>query len=285
MWEAGVRHLFGGSLFSRFHERDGTIAGTVRPQDISGTTLVRGAEVTLDGDHKATSDIEGHYQFSRVPAGVHSVQIAFKSARPFYYTTPSKVSTMPDSVVNFGVIYPAAQMVGYALSDAGVGLPGIGILVKGAQGEMNLTTDKAGQFFVPVAQPGAYTVSVNAESMPDGYALEDLAPVGISVAEGEFKKVSFTLPAIRALTGVVEGYDPAMKQYAPLKNVTVSLVELKWTTVTDEKGWYSFRNMPSGTFTVTVNDQPHGQVAFSVGPQVLRRDIRLNLEALAISRK
>jgi hypothetical protein len=149
---------------------------------------------------------------------------------------------------------------------------------------MNLTTDKAGRFFVPVSQPGAYTVSVNAESVPDGYALEDLAAEGVSVAEGEFKKISFTLPAIRALTGVVEAYDPAMKQYAPVKNVAVSLAELKRTTVTDGRGWYSFRNMPAGTFTVMVNDQPHGQVAFGVGPQLLREDIRVNAEAVAVSR-
>ena len=285
IWEIGLRHQFGGGLLSHFHQKDGTIAGTVRLQDTSGTKLVRGAEITLDGDRKATSDAGGHYQFSRVPAGVHSVQIAFRSTRPFFYTTPSKVSTVADSVVDFGVIYPAAQMVGYALSDAGVGLPQIGILVKGPQGEMSLTTDKAGQFFVPVAQPGEYMVSVDAERVPDGYALEDLIPVGVSVAEGEYKKVSFTLPAIRALTGVVEGYDPGKGQYVPIANATVELVELKRKTVTDGKGWYAFRNMPSGTYTLTVNDQPHGQVAFGTGPQLLRQDIRLGPDARAISQK
>ena len=189
VWEIGLRYQFGASLFSRIHQGDGTIAGTVRLQDLSGTSFLRGAEITLDGDRKATSDSAGNYQFSKVPAGVHSVQISFKSARPFFYTTPSKVSTMSNSVVNFGVIYPAAQTVGYALSDAGIGLPEIGISVKGPQGDSNLTTDKAGQFFVPVAQPGAYTVSINAESVPDGYALENLEPVAVSIAEGEFKKI------------------------------------------------------------------------------------------------
>ena len=285
IWEAGVRHQFGGSVFSHFHDKAGTIAGTVRVQDISGTKLLRGAEITLDQDRKTTSDAGGHYQFSKVHAGVHSVQIAFKSARPFYYTTSSKVSTMADSVVDFGVLYPAAQMVGYALSDAGIGLPQIGILVKGPQGEMSLTTDKAGQFFVPVAQPGEYMVSVDAERVADGYALEDLIPVGVSVAEGEYKKVSFTLPAIRALTGVVEGYDPGKGQYVPIANATVELVELKRKTITDGKGWYAFRNLPSGTYTLTVNDQPHGQVAFGARPQLLRQDIRLSPEALAISQK
>ncbi len=283
IWEIGVRHQFGGNPFSRFHQRDGNIAGTVRLQDNSGTKLVRGAEITLDGDRKTNSDNTGHYQFSRVRAGVHSVQIAFKSDRPFYYTSPSKVSTMSDSVVDFGVIYPSAQLVGYALSDAGVGLPAIGIMVKGPQGERTLTTDKTGQFFVPVAQPGDYVLTVNAETVPDGYALEDLAPAGISVAEGEFKKVSFKLPAIRALTGVVQGYDPARASYVPLENVTVELAELNEKTITDSHGAYSFRNMPAGTLTIRVDGKPVAQVSFGVGPQVLRQNIRLGSGATIAS--
>jgi Carboxypeptidase regulatory-like domain len=109
--------------------------------------------------------------------------------------------------------------------------------------------------------------------------------LGTVQAFGAWSPAEFTLPAIRALTGVVEGYDPGKGQYVPVENATVELVELKRKTVTDGKGWYTFRNMPSGTYSVTVNDQPHGQVSFGVGPQLLRHDIRLNPEALAISRK
>ena len=162
-------------------------------------------------------------------------------------------------------------------------LPAIGIMVKGPQGERTLTTDKTGQFFVPVAQPGDYVLTVNAETVPDGYALEDLAPAGISVAEGEFKKVSFKLPAIRALTGVVQGYDPARAGYVPIENVTVELAELNEKTITDSHGGYSFRNMPAGTLTIRVDGKPVAQVSFGVGPQVLRQNIRLGSGATIAS--
>jgi hypothetical protein len=285
IWEVGLRHQFGDSPFPHFHQHDGTISGTVRLQDSTGTKLVRGAEITLDGERKTTSDRQGNYHFSKVRQGAHNIEIAFKSERPFYYSTPSKLSAAADSIVDFGIIYPSAQVVGYALNDAGVGLPDIGILVKGPQGEFNFTTDQAGKFFVPVAQTGAYIFRVNTETIPDGYALEDLAADSISVGEGEFKKVTFRLPAIRALAGLVQAYDPAKGEYVPLVGATIEMAELKRRTTTDHNGRYSFRNMPSGVFTIWVNEQQYCQVSLGAGPQLLRQDIKLSPTALAIARR
>jgi hypothetical protein len=192
---------------------------------------------------------------------------------------------MADSIVNFRIIYPSAEVVGYALSDAGIGLPEIGILVKGPQGELNITTDQAGKFFVPVAAAGTYMVRVNTETVPDGYALEDLAPTSVSVAEGEFKKVSFTLPAIRALTGMVQGYDPVKGEYVPLAGARIEIAELNLITTTDGDGRYSFRNMPSGVFHMRVNEQQYGQISIGAGPQVVRQDIKLSPDALASAQR
>ncbi|HXB20182.1 MAG TPA: carboxypeptidase regulatory-like domain-containing protein [Candidatus Solibacter sp.] len=283
IWEVGLRHQFGDRPFTNFHQHDGTISGTVRLQDSSGTKLVRGAEITLDGDRKTTSDSQGNYHFSKVRQGAHNIQISFKSERPFYYSTPSKLSAVPDSIVDFGIIYPSAQVVGYVLNDAGIGLPDIGILVKGPQGELNLTTDQAGKIFVPVPQTGAYVFRVNAETVPDGYALEDLAPISISVGEGEFKKVSFNLPAIRALNGLVLAYDTAKGEYLPLAGATVEMAELKRKTTTDRDGRYSFRNVPSGTFTIRVNEQQYAQISLGAGPQLLRHNIKLGTGARAMA--
>jgi hypothetical protein len=285
IWEVGLRHQFGDNPFEHFHQHEGTISGNVQLRDSSGTTLVRGAQITLDGERKTASDSQGHYHFSKVRQGVHSIQIAFKSERPFYYSTPSNVSAVADSIVDFGIIYPSAEVAGYALSDAGIGLPEIGILVKGPQGELNFTTDQAGKFLVPVAQIGAYTVRVNTETVPDGYALEDLAPAPVTVAEGEFKKVSFTLPAIRALTGFVQGYDPLKGEYVPVAGAEIEIAELNRRTTTDGDGRYSFRNMPSGVFHVRVNEQQYGQVSIGAGPQVVRQDMKLSPDALASAQR
>jgi hypothetical protein len=116
----------------------------------------------------------------------------FHAARPFWYTTPSKASAVAGSTVDFGIVYPAAELTEYVLSDAALGLPDIGLLVKGPQGEFTLTTDQAGKFVVPVAQPSEYVAHINDETVPDGYALDDLKPDSVLVAQGEFEQMSFT---------------------------------------------------------------------------------------------
>jgi len=283
LWEIGLRHQMGDSPFLRLHATTGNISGTVRLQEGPRTTPVRGVEIMLDGDRKTTSDTLGHYQFLKVRRGVHNVEIALNCSRSFYYSSPSKVSTEVDSIVNFGIIYPAAEMVGYALSDAEVGLPEIGILVKGPQGELNLVTDQAGKLFVPVAQPGIYTISVNAETVPDGYALEDLHPVTVVVGEGDLKKFTFKLPAIRALSGSVQVYDPVRGEYVVLAGAIVEIAELNLRTISDANGRYAFRNIPFGIFTMRVNQQQYCKVAIGVGPQLLHQDIKLAPSAVAVA--
>jgi hypothetical protein len=107
----------------------------------------------------------------------------------------------------------------------------------------------------------------------------------ISVGDSESKKISFVLPAIRALSGSVQKYDPAKEVYVPLAGVTVELAELARVAITDSNGRYSFRNMPSGGFTILVNGERYGEVQLSLAPQLLRQDIKLTPSALRIARR
>jgi hypothetical protein len=172
-------------------------------------------------------------------------------------------------------MYPSAQLIGYVLNDGRVGLADIGVLVKGPHGEINIKTNDAGKFVIPIPQSGIYVVRVNAETVPEGYALEELQPANISVAEGEFKKISFTVTAIRALTGSVRTYDSAKGNYVPVMGVTVQVPELHLQTITTRDGRYSFRNMPAGVWTILVNGKQYGQLQLTAQPQLLRQDINL----------
>jgi hypothetical protein len=180
-------------------------------------------------------------------------------------------------------MYPSAQLIGYVLNDGGVGLGDIGMLVKGPHGEVNITTNDAGKFVVPIAQSGTYVVRMNAETVPDGYAFEELKPANISVVDGEFKKISFTLTAIRAVTGSVRAYDSAKGNYVPVIGAPVELPQLHRQTITDRNGRYSFRNLPSGVWTFLVNGQQYGQLQLTASPQLLRQDIDLIGTSLAIA--
>jgi hypothetical protein len=284
IWEIGFHHQFAASPIPPWHQHHGTISGRVRLQDSSGNRPMRAVEITLDRDQRTTTDSQGLYHFSKIARGPHVVQLNFNSSRSFWYSTPSKVTTTDDSIVDFGIIFPQAQINGYALNDAGIGLAGIGVSVRGPQGELNFTTDPAGKFVVPVARTGEYILTVNAAAVSDGYVLEDLQPVSISVGEGELKKVSFTMFAIRALIGSIQTYDSAREEYVPMVGVTVELAELNRQTVTDNNGRYSFRDLPSGAFTILVDGQPRAQVQLGPAPQLLRQNIRLNPGAVAGTR-
>jgi hypothetical protein len=284
VWEIGIRHQLGGNPFSRAQPR-GDISGTVRLEDSSGTHPLEGAEITLDGGRRTTSDAEGHYRFAGLTARFHTVQIQFRSARPFWYSTPSKVSTRADSIVDFGVVYASAQLIGYVLDDSHMPLPGIGLSVRGLQYDRTIATDEQGHFVTPLTAAGKYVIGINAETVPDGYAVEELSPVSVSVDEGQSQNVSFTVSAIRALMGSVQTYDVAREQYVPAAGVRIGIPELHKQTTSGVDGHYLFRDMPSGIFTVVVNGEEYGHVELGAAPQLLRFDIRLHSAAIAAAQR
>jgi hypothetical protein len=117
---------------------------------------------------------------------------------------------------------------------------------------------------------------VNVETVRAGYALDDLQPLTIALGDGESKKISFTLPAIRALAGKVQSYDASQGEYVAVANAVVRLEELNRQAISDGSGRYLFRNLPAGLFSITVNGQRYDQVDVSASPQLLRKDIRLS---------
>lgn len=274
--ELSLRHEVGKSLFPHWRRPQGTISGAVSVEDSGGSRFLTDVLIRLDGVRQTRTNSSGSYFFSNVEPGVHSVQIEFKSERPFWYTTPSKVSAEPDSVVSFGIVYPSAQIVGYTVDDTGAALPGIAVSIRGPQGQTRLTADQTGKFVAPVTQSGTYVAEVNAETVRAGYALDDLQPLTIALGDGESKKISFTLPAIRALAGKVQSYDASQEDYVPVANSIVRLEELNRQAISDGSGRYLFRNLPAGLFTITVNGQRYDQVDVSARPQLIRKNIRLS---------
>jgi hypothetical protein len=274
--EISLRHDVGKSLFPRWRQPHGAIWGAVRLEDNGETRPLANVVIRLDGDRRTVTNSSGSYLFSNVELGVHTVRIEYKTERPFWYTTPSQVSADPGSAVDFGIVYPAAQIIGYVHDDTGAGLPGIGVSIRGPAGQSQVTADQAGKFVAPVTQSGTYVADVNVETVRAGYALDDLNPLSIPLSTGESKKINFTLPAIRALAGKVQSYDASRGEYVPVANAVVRLEELKRQAISDSSGRYLFRNLPRGLFTISVNGQAYDQVDVNASPQLLRKDISLN---------
>ena len=110
-------------------------------------------------------------------------------------------------------------------------------------------------------------LDVSPETVRNGYALDDLKPVTVSVDDGDSKTIIFAVPTIRSLSGIAQFYVAVVRAYVPVANAVVSLTELNRQAVSDKNGRDLFRNMPVGRFTIAVNGRPYDQVEITTSPQ------------------
>jgi hypothetical protein len=254
--EVSLRHQFYSVPRFIIPSRHGNISGVVFKDEKAGGVFQSGMEglpgvqITLDGVRHARSDRLGMYSFTNVPYGSHTVEAQFVSARPFFYTTPSSATVAVNSAVNFGVGYSLSEIFGHVLNDAGAGLLGIQVEVKGKGKVFNLTTGMGGDFVASALVPGEYQVKLSPGSFPPGYAIADLKPQSVVTAADLPGRVTFKVRAYRSISGHATVYDRSRSAQAPVPGLTIRLQGTTLTNTTDSAGIYIFRNLPAGTFTV-----------------------------------
>lgn len=262
----------------------GTISGTVFQDDEGHGTFrkglppLAGVEVVLDGSQRTTTDGNGFYSFPHVPAGGHFIEFNFQSSKPFWFTNPSKRPATINIPANLGIRFASAELVGYLRNDADAGLEGARIVIAGTNQRIEVRSDAQGRFAVPELGAGDYTVSVDPDSLPNGYFLEDLKPQQVSLQDGIPSKVDFRVRALRSLTGHVTVYNPALGQYVAAVGVTVELRELSRQTKTNSSGAFVFQDLPSGNFSVVVDwngAEVIQQVVLPAEPSSAKLEIKL----------
>ena len=288
-----TKPLFAVSLRHQFYSvpgfilpgRHGLIEGHVfRDDESSGSFTpqqqpLEGVEVRLDGERVTHSDARGYYSFHHVPYGVHRVEAKFESADPFFYTTDSPAASDINSTVNFGINFAKGQVFGFLVNDAGEGLTGVTVELKGEKFTRGVQTEGSGKFTFPGLPAGTYQVATVAESYPPGYSLQALEPQEATIEAGKPARLEFSVKALRSISGKVLVYDKTLLQQVPLAGAKVFLQGLSLEATTAENGAYLFRNLPAGTYVVKVEYQ--GQetvhaVTLPTEPTSLR-DIDLNV--------
>jgi uncharacterized protein (DUF2141 family) len=258
--------LFSISLQHRFYSvpgfllpgRHGMIQGHIfRDDDSTGiyniqSPAMSGVEVRLDGDRVTHTDAGGYYSFHHVPFGVHRVEAKLQSDEPFFYTTDSPATVDMNATADFGVNFAKGQIFGYLLNDAGAGISGITIELKGEKLTRRVQTGATGKFAFTGLNSGSYSVATLPDSYPTGYALQDLSVQSVTVDSGKPASAQFTVKALRSISGHVLVYDPGALQNVPLAGAAVRLKELSLEVKTGESGAYIFRNLPAGTYTVSI---------------------------------
>ena len=276
---ADTHPVFSISLQHRFYSvpsfilpgRHGVIEGHIfRDDELTGLysghqASLAGVEVKLDGERSTHTDQNGYYSFHHVPYGLHHIEASYQSADPFFYTTDSPASSDINNTVNFGINFARGQIFGYFLNDAGQGIGGITLVLRGEAltgeaaggeaGQRSVTTAGNGKFSVLGLKPGAYSVTPLLETLPAGYGLQALKPQWAAVDSGKAASVQFTVKALRSISGRVTVYDKALMKTVPLPGAIVHLKELSLQALAAENGAYIFRNLPAGTFTIAVEYQ------------------------------
>jgi hypothetical protein len=258
LFALSIRRHFDSTPNFIIPRRRGTISGVVFADDgatgtyHSGGPTLAGVEVVLDDARKTHTDLAGRYIFPGVSYSSHVVEIVYRSAAPFFFTTASRVQSDADSEINFGVGLSMARLFGFVRNDSGIGLANLEISVSKGLQHFSAHTDDNGKFRVEGLSGGEYDINLDLDSVPGGYSLSDLKAQQVTVDASTPAEVSFTLKAIRNISGRVTIYDRASSQGVPVTGVTVLVPELSRASVTDDNGIYLFRDLPAGPFTVFI---------------------------------
>ena len=289
---ATTHPLFSISLQHRFFTvpglllpgRHGMIQGHIfRDDDSAGLfsqqlPVLGGVEVRLDEDRVTHTDGEGYYSFHHVPFGVHRVEAKLQSDEPFFYTTDSPATADMNATVDFGVNFAKGQIFGFLLNDAGAGINGITVELKGEKLTRRVQTGVNGKFAFTGLTPGNYSVNTLPDSYPPGYALQDLTSQTLTVESGKPASAQFTVKALRSIAGRVLVYDKATLQTVPQAGVIVRLNPSALEVKTGATGAYIFRNLAAGTYTVSIEHEGKEisrSVVMPAAPSNIR-DIDLN---------
>ncbi|HML17078.1 MAG TPA: hypothetical protein VK419_08630 [Bryobacteraceae bacterium] len=259
-----LRHRFNTAPGFLMMERHGAIKGRVfedqdgRGADSPSAPGVAGVELILDNRRQTRTGPDGSYRFPGVPEGKHRIQAMLHGETAYYFTTPEQVETSEDGEVNFGIARSLSSLGGEVQDDTPRGVSGIAIVIQGENRRTTIVSGGDGKFLVPRLAAGQYLVSVDGDSLPPGYIVEEPAVVSVPVEDGKAPRASLKIRAIRNISGRVLLYDRTLGQYVGIPGIAVVLTEMSLTTTTDSDGRFLFRELPGGTFTVSADYNGQG---------------------------
>jgi hypothetical protein len=284
LFSISIQHRFFSVPGLLLPGRHGMIQGHIfRDDDSAGLynaqmPALGGVEVRLDEDRVTRTDASGYYSFHHVPFGVHRVEAKLQSEEPFFYTTDSPATVDMNATADFGINFAKGQIFGFLLNDAGAGINGITVELKGEKYTRRAQTGLNGKFAFTGLVPGNYSVVTLPDSYPPGYALQDLAAQTVAVESGKPASTEFRVKALRSIAGRVLVYDKTTLQTVPLAGAVVRLKEVSLEVKTGPTGAYIFRNLAAGTYTVAIDNDGKEIVRTVVVPAAPAniRDIDLN---------
>jgi hypothetical protein len=285
LFDVSIRHKFYSAPGFLLPGRHGMISGHIFHDDedtaqyTGKQEAIGGIEVRLDENRVTRSDAHGFYSFNHIPFGPHRVEAMFQSAEPFFFTTNSPATAEINSTVDFGINFQRGQIFGYLRNDADSGIPGVVVELQGADLTRRIRTASDGKFTFSGLPAGTYKIATLPDSYPPGYSLQNLPEKALALEPGSPAQAQFTVRATRVVSGRVVAYDRQLLKTVPLDSVSVRLVEASLEMETNASGAFVFRNLPAGTYTITVTYEGKETIrSVTLPPEPINlRDVELNV--------
>ncbi|HJQ02449.1 MAG TPA: carboxypeptidase regulatory-like domain-containing protein [Jatrophihabitans sp.] len=238
-----TNHMTAGVTYANACGGGGTaLSGQVT--NLNSGVVISGATVSLSGPTSAstTSDANGNYSFSGIPAGTYSVSA---TANGYLARTYSGVVVTSGQTATQNIqLTTTGRVTGTVTGAAGAALSGATITLQGGNLPTTdtVTSNSTGNYTSNWDPVGTYTVTCSAT----GYA--DQTVTGVSITTGGLTTVNCALSNTGTLTGVVSNLNSGVL----ISGATVTLSgPTSASTTSDASGNYSFSGIPAGTYSVT----------------------------------
>lgn len=171
------KELSGGSTIERYTAEHapliGSVWGLVLEQSLSGTRPALNVAVSLDHYRSVITDTSGHYYFGNVPEGTHEVGLDMGQLPADYEpgaANQGRVNVEPRAVAraDFNVIRLTAL---FGKIVAPPGAPVENIVIRLAGTNRYTTPYRDGSFFFYNLREGDYEVTIDPQTLPEGFVL------------------------------------------------------------------------------------------------------------------
>jgi hypothetical protein len=266
-----LRHV--PDILTRLQER-GFIRGVVYSDKERAATYLTGDHgiervlVTLDGTRRTYTNRAGWYSFGAVSPGRHIVEIQYQSEQAFVFTTLPHVEVPADSIVNFGIATRAIELFGTVRSDAGRGIGGVVVRTSGAN-EQTAETLPSGTFVFHPQQSGEVKVLLDVNSLPPGYALNELREQTVAVDPDHPGHADFVVRALHSFAGKIDCSTGKITWDDLHLTLDGKLIDHPF----DSNGNYLVRDLAVGTHDLVIGYRSlvyHQSVEVGAEPNILR---------------
>lgn len=230
-----------------------------------GDIPLKGAKIIVDKKRAALTDSKGFYRIKYVKRGQRNAALDLTTIPEKYVsTTPLNVLVDIDRMdvkeVNFGIA-PRATVEGFIFNDInrnnvfdeGVDEVMSNMLVKVDDGTGGFTLG-GGHFVIRAVSLGERTVTVEKTTIPEGLMQGPPFTHKVQMKEGDTKEVEFMIYAPRFVAGSVYIDKNENMEFDEGEGVSgVKLTLIDKVVITDEDGFYIFRDLPAGSEEMLVD--------------------------------